>query len=535
MNEEMNKKIELLKKVSLRLSEKQEMKEKISRFIDLTPVTGNSTSRPIQQRSYSGLFTSFQSLRFMPALLILAVLVGGGVSFAAEGSLPGDTLYPIKLNVNEEVAAALDFSSEAKAKRQAALAEKRLEEAVTLAAEGKLTTEAKEQLALNFEKHAEKFEEHIEKVSTDKDSKTSAELSSEFEASLNAHETILNDIEGETEGSVKIAFRIGNKAKEVSGTRESFETKVKGESETNVRANAEGKMKAAENKIEEVRKFVALSSEADAYTGVDARAKTEVANDTAILPMSLSQTTELTASATATVKSKVEEKFQAAEEAFQEGRAKLEASLYGEAFALFQKAIRLSQEAKIVSNIESKLKASGEEKKSSNTEIKVKNRIEGKATTSQNLRSLMQFIGIGEEAKNDYLGVESDQPIGLPACKSDIEGHYKIAVKYVSSNYSGNTVIKESALIKGTCNNLNNASTEFKVVGAKSELIGILTVDGETLKVTFNAVSKPLLPDPTTLPIPSVTGTTSGTINTQGGSSGINTNTQVTNTVQVGI
>src|SRR6185436_14919248 len=51
----------------------------------------------------------------MAGLLIVA---GAGTSFGAEGALPGDLLYPVKVKVNEEVRGALTLSSESKAEWQ---------------------------------------------------------------------------------------------------------------------------------------------------------------------------------------------------------------------------------------------------------------------------------------------------------------------------------------------------------------------------------------------------------------------------------
>lgn len=51
----------------------------------------------------------FISMRLFPMpvfVLLLAVLMGRGTAFAAEGALPGEPLYPIKIYVNEEVRAA---------------------------------------------------------------------------------------------------------------------------------------------------------------------------------------------------------------------------------------------------------------------------------------------------------------------------------------------------------------------------------------------------------------------------------------------
>ena len=93
---------------------------------------------------------------FMISLVIaLMIALGGGVSIAAEGSVPGDTLYTVKTQVNEQVRGMIATSAEAKAEWEAKLAERRLEEAAELEAEGKLDADVEQELSAAFTKHAE--------------------------------------------------------------------------------------------------------------------------------------------------------------------------------------------------------------------------------------------------------------------------------------------------------------------------------------------------------------------------------------------
>ncbi len=50
--------------------------------------------------------------------LALCLLLGGSLSYAAAGSLPGDLLYPVKININEKISSTLARSDEAKAKAE---------------------------------------------------------------------------------------------------------------------------------------------------------------------------------------------------------------------------------------------------------------------------------------------------------------------------------------------------------------------------------------------------------------------------------
>ena len=88
------------------------------------------------------------------AAVLILVLSSGSVAYAAEGTLPGDILYPIKVNVIEPVQLALAVSPEAKAALQMTFAGYRIDEAAVLANDGKLGTTTEAALAANFTENA---------------------------------------------------------------------------------------------------------------------------------------------------------------------------------------------------------------------------------------------------------------------------------------------------------------------------------------------------------------------------------------------
>ena len=77
-------------------------------------------------------------------------MIGGGTSFAAQGALPGDFLYPVKTEFNENIRAAFAVSADSEAKLQANLLEERIAEAVELQAAGKLTADTTQSVAANI-------------------------------------------------------------------------------------------------------------------------------------------------------------------------------------------------------------------------------------------------------------------------------------------------------------------------------------------------------------------------------------------------
>ncbi|HET8574804.1 MAG TPA: DUF5667 domain-containing protein [Candidatus Paceibacterota bacterium] len=143
-----------------------------------------------------------------------AVLVGGGVASAATDALPGDALYPVKINLNEKVQSLVTISPEAQAKLQTEFAETRLREAETLALQGKLSAQTQENLEERFEEHAKASEKSLSEIQGQDKEAIIAEIQSEFEAALAAHEELLS----------RLAAQIGtpqNTSETMPGTGES--------------------------------------------------------------------------------------------------------------------------------------------------------------------------------------------------------------------------------------------------------------------------------------------------------------------------
>ncbi len=96
---------------------------------------------------------------YMPFIILFALIVGGGTTFAAQGAIPGDFLYPIKTEVNEPVRSAFAFSADAEANLQASIVAERISEAEELETEGRLDTDTSAKLSANLQSHMAKAEE----------------------------------------------------------------------------------------------------------------------------------------------------------------------------------------------------------------------------------------------------------------------------------------------------------------------------------------------------------------------------------------
>jgi len=107
--------------------------------------------------------------RLVPSALMLIFFVGGGVSFAARDTLPGDMLYPFKIGVTEKVQGLLLVSTKEQAKFEIILVERRTEEAIKLVNTGQLDDKKNATLALAIEKHTDSINLKVEELKiTDK-------------------------------------------------------------------------------------------------------------------------------------------------------------------------------------------------------------------------------------------------------------------------------------------------------------------------------------------------------------------------------
>jgi hypothetical protein len=129
-------------------------------------------------------YVFFASHRFLAALaaLVLVVFAGGSTAFAAQGALPGQPLYALKTKVLEPVAVALAPTPAAKAAVHVELAQRRVNEAETLAQQGTLTASTSAELAANFESNAQSAETIAAQIATS-DPAGSVQIHTQIDAS----------------------------------------------------------------------------------------------------------------------------------------------------------------------------------------------------------------------------------------------------------------------------------------------------------------------------------------------------------------
>jgi hypothetical protein len=172
---------------SLSDSERANMRRVLTEYARFKPLTAPTHSITIQYSWFSFVH------RPLTMALVLVLIFGSGMSYAAETALPGDVLYTIKTMINEPVRVALATNPEAHAEIQIELAERRIEEAVALAAEGRLEAGTEQTLTAAFEEHASYAAAEVEAIDSE-DAPAATELSSRFETRLAAHAEVLAEL-----------------------------------------------------------------------------------------------------------------------------------------------------------------------------------------------------------------------------------------------------------------------------------------------------------------------------------------------------
>lgn len=148
---------------------------------------------------------SIHEKRFVPLAVILILVLFGGTSFAANYALPGEALYSVKVNLNEEVESWMALSPNANARFEAVKAERRLKEVEKLTVQKKkITPKAKAQIKENFAKNAQNVKKIVAEIEASGATSEAAEVKAEFEDKLEAHAVVLAKLVSEEEKIVEI-------------------------------------------------------------------------------------------------------------------------------------------------------------------------------------------------------------------------------------------------------------------------------------------------------------------------------------------
>lgn len=178
-----------LQKIRLTKEEKDVMYQKLALVMAQNPIPSESKKSSF----FSSLLFVKRPFAFASLIVFFVVSTGAGVSYASENAQPGDLLYPVKVNVNEEVVGALQFSPKGKSEWEMERIKRRLAEIEKLAEEGILTEEMQAKIAGHLENHTGKVQKFIKKFEQDGDVTDAEDVTSNLKSVLEKHQVILEN------------------------------------------------------------------------------------------------------------------------------------------------------------------------------------------------------------------------------------------------------------------------------------------------------------------------------------------------------
>lgn len=236
-----NKGIHDLKKIQMSAQEKQKMLSALTSHMENNPIPKATTTW------YSWMsFSRLQLVRVGVAVLVLAM--SGGVVAAAERSLPGDFLYPVKIHVNESIEGSLKVTPQAKAQFQEKKVVRRLKEAEALAVQGKLDNTTRVQIEREFDKNVKAYIKTNIDAKAGGNANTRVELKQQFESRVS---TQLKKIREEKEKREESADRAEVRVKQ-NIEIDAFETNVMQKFEGVIKVNKSDKDKESEGEDSKV-------------------------------------------------------------------------------------------------------------------------------------------------------------------------------------------------------------------------------------------------------------------------------------------
>ena len=149
------------KNVVMTTEEKSRIRTNLVFFIDSKPA--NSHSQFYKREKLFSLF-SLKHIYVVSFAFLFVFAFGISTSQVAKESLPGDTLYPVKIHLNENLESLTAISSEASANIEAEHATIRLKEAEALELKGKLTPQNNTLIKERFSKEVDSMNKHIKDI-----------------------------------------------------------------------------------------------------------------------------------------------------------------------------------------------------------------------------------------------------------------------------------------------------------------------------------------------------------------------------------
>jgi hypothetical protein len=178
------------KRVTMTKAESRDVRERLVAYMEYHPLPEGKRATAATQAESSFWVIHFNTARnrvFVGMTALVALII---VPFAAEQSVPGDVLYPVKVQFNEEIRSSLALTPYQKVEWETARVERRLAEARLLATEGKLTEAVEASVVAAVKQHSEAAQAGLAALrETNQEEAAIAELS--FASSLEVESEVL--------------------------------------------------------------------------------------------------------------------------------------------------------------------------------------------------------------------------------------------------------------------------------------------------------------------------------------------------------
>lgn len=216
----------------LHSSEKEMAFNRIQAFMKMNPV------REEERVSFLSRLNSIRevllrpfTLRAFPAQLVvvsLLVTTGGGFAYAAEDALPGDTLYPLKVEVTEPLREYLTFSEERRTERALHHLNRRFEEAQRLLELEEIDPSHRAVLEERIEERMTHMEERLQRLS-EHNAEFASDMGEKWEFAVEDHGPVLQKFIAhgrETDGNFPAFARVRDWRERAFRSRHSMEERA---------------------------------------------------------------------------------------------------------------------------------------------------------------------------------------------------------------------------------------------------------------------------------------------------------------------
>ncbi len=237
------KELRNLKHISAHRAFLGSLRSKLETYIEAHPasIPYKPVSKPdIVSVGFASMWAQHK-LSFAAAVMVVVIIMGsGGMVALAKNSLPGDTLYPVKL-FTEQVQLQTTSSPESQVQKNIEFAQRRVEEIAALTAQNKTDTSASIQTSVqealqNLNTHLQQIADTIQTLKQagedQKSQQTEAQLQQAADSYATQLQTIGNDkhefIKSEVEKSVRAlnVFRNNSEEQEQDENKNNKKTKT---------------------------------------------------------------------------------------------------------------------------------------------------------------------------------------------------------------------------------------------------------------------------------------------------------------------